>query len=220
MTPVQTIETEGGVGSFADWIQRNSRWVGIGAVLVVVGGLGMWFYLRSGEIKRQNAERGLTQAKQSLGAGNAALAQTDLERVATRYPGTASGAQAVLMLATIHYDQGKFNEGIQALQPYQTADAAGQNLAAVWSMTADGQMGLGQPEAAAESYEKAAAATAMEGEQAFYQSKAAKALMAGGQLDRARVIWQRLLDDPKAASVHNEAQVRLGELTAKPAGQG
>ena len=214
MTPVQTIETEGGLGSFAEWIQRNSRWVMVGAVLVVLGGAGLWFYVRSAEIKRANAERGLTQAKQSLSAGNPALAETDLERVATRYPGTAAGAQAALMLAAVRYDQAKFAEGVQVLERYQTKSAAGSNLGAVWSMTADGQMGLNQAEAAAASYQKAAEATTMEGESAFYRSKAAKALMAAGKLDEAKGIWQRLLDDPKATSVHNEARIRLGELTA------
>src|SRR5688572_23963001 len=90
MTPVQTIETDD-TPSFADWIQRNSRFVGMGAALVLVAGAGYWFYLRSADIKRQNAERGLNQAKQSLAAGNAALATTDLQRVGRRKRGVACG---------------------------------------------------------------------------------------------------------------------------------
>ena len=220
MTPVQTIETEGGLQSFAEWIQKNSRLVGIGAAIIVVGALGFWFYLRSAEIKRQNAERGLTQAKQSLMAGNPALAQTDLERVATRYRGTSAGAQSALMLAQLHYDQGRFAEGIQVLEPYQTERAAGPNLGAIWSLTADGRMGQGDPAGASAAYQRAAEATAMPGERALYRAKAARALMAAGNLDEARSAWQRLLDDPEAVGVHNEAAIRLGELTAKTAGQG
>ena len=220
MTPVQTIETEGGLQSFADWVQKNSRLVGIGAALVVVGALGFWFYMRSGEIKRQNAERGLTQAKQSLAAGNPALAQTDLERVASRYRGTAAGAQSAMMLAQLHYDAGRFAEGVQVLSPYQTERAAGANLAAIWSLTADGHMGQNNADGAATAYQRAAEATNLPGESALYESKSARALMVAGRLDEARAVWQRLLDDPRAVNVHNEAEIRLGELTARTAGQG
>src|SRR5438270_3846387 len=77
MTPQQTIETEETrTQSFAEWIQANTRAVGIGAAVVLVAAAGYWFYLRSAEIKRANAERGLNQAKQSLAAGNAGLAQS------------------------------------------------------------------------------------------------------------------------------------------------
>src|SRR5688500_4139225 len=117
MSPQQTIETEG--WSFIDWLQANTRVVTIGAAILLVGGVGYWFYVRSGEIKRLNAERGLSQAKQSLTAGNNALAATDLQRVASRYKGTPAGAQAAMLLAQLHYDQGKYADGLKALESYQ-----------------------------------------------------------------------------------------------------
>src|SRR5687767_8978594 len=128
------IETEG--WTFFDWIQANTRAITIGAAIVVAGGVGYWFYVRSAEIKRQNAERGLNQAKQSLAAGNSALAQTDLQRVATRYKGTPAGAQSAMLLAQIEYEQGKFAEGLKHLEPYQTSRAAGPSLGSIWSLTA------------------------------------------------------------------------------------
>src|SRR5690348_2761826 len=94
------------------WFESNSRFVGIllGGVAVVAA--STWFYLRSGQIKRLNAERGLSQARQSLSAGNAALASTDLQKVASRYVGTPGGAQAAMLLAQISYDQAKYVEGL------------------------------------------------------------------------------------------------------------
>jgi predicted negative regulator of RcsB-dependent stress response len=219
MTPQQTIETDPTkTQSFAEWIQANSRAVGIGAIVVLVGGAGYWFYLRSAEIKRLNAERGLSQAKQSLNAGNAALAQTDLQRVASRYKGTPAGAQAAMLLAKLEYDQGKYAEGIKALEPYQTGGAAGPNLAPVWALTADGQLALGQA-AAANSYQKAAEATSLPGERSTYWAKAARAFMTAGKDAEARAIWERLSTDPDAVAVKNEAEIRLGELSAKSAGK-
>jgi predicted negative regulator of RcsB-dependent stress response len=210
------IETEG--WTFFDWLQANTRAVTIGAAVVLAGGVGYWFYLRSGEIKRQNAERGLNQAKQSLAAGNAALAQTDLQRVAARYKGTPAGAQSAMLLAQIEYEQGKFAEGIKHLEPYQSEGAAGPNLASVWSLTADGQLGAGKPDDAAASYRRAAEAISRPGERGLYEAKAARALMAAGKNAEARAIWEKLAADPSAA-VRTEASVRLGELSVQPAGR-
>lgn len=210
------IETEG--WTFFDWLQANTRAITIGAVIVVAGGIGFWFYKRSGEIKRQNAERVLNQAKQSMAAGNAALAQTDLQRVATRYKGTVAGAQAAMLLAQSEFDQGKFAEGLKHLEPYQTGGAAGPGLAVVWSLTGDGQAASGKPDDAATSYRKASEATSLPGERALYKSKQARALMLAGKNAEAKALWQALADDP-SNPVRTEARVRLGELSAQPAGK-
>jgi predicted negative regulator of RcsB-dependent stress response len=220
MTPQQTIETEPTrTQSFTEWLQANSRLAGIGAVIVVVGAAGYWFYLRSAEIKRQNADRGLSQAKQSLSAGNPALAESDLQKVAARYKGTAAGAQAALLLAQLEFNQNKVAEGLKVLEPYQGGTAAGPNLAAVWALTGDGQLGSGKPDDAAKSYQKAADATAFPGEKAIYLSKSARALGLAGKDAEARTLWEKLAADPNALPVHNEAEVRLGELAAKSAGK-
>jgi predicted negative regulator of RcsB-dependent stress response len=218
MTPVQTIDSDD-TPSFFDWIQRNSRLVGIGAALVAVAGAGWWFYLRSADIKRLNAERGLNQAKQSIAAGNAALATTDLQRVATRYKGTASGAQAAMLLAQLNYEQGKFAEGLQILGPYQSAGASGENLPSIHSLVADGQLAQGKPDEAASTYGKAAQATEMPGSRALFRAKQARALMLAGKNAEARSIWEELAKDPEAAVVANEANIRLGEILAQPAGK-
>jgi predicted negative regulator of RcsB-dependent stress response len=216
----QTIETEPTkTQSFGEWVQANSRAVGIGAAVVVVAAAGYWFYLRSAEIRRMNAERGLTQAKQSLSAGNPALAQNDLQRIATRYKGTPAGAQAAMLLAQMFYDQGKYGDGVKILQPYETGAAAGANLSPVWSLRGDGELAEGKAADAASSYKKAADGTTLPGERAIYQAKAARALMAAGKDSEARSIWEKLATDPDAVAVRNEAEIRLGELSARAAGK-
>lgn len=220
MTPQQTIETEPTKTlSFVDWFQANTRIVGIGAAIVAVGAVGYWFYLRSAEIKRQNADRGLNQAKQSISAGNAALAESDLQKVANRYKGTPAGTQAAMLLAQLNFDQGKADQGLKILGPYQSGSAAGQSLASVWALTGDGELMTAKPDDAAKSYQKAADATALPGEKAIYLSKAARALMLTGKNEDARKLWEKLATDPAALPVRNEAEVRLGELSVKPAGK-
>ncbi len=124
-----------------------------------------------------------------------------------------------MLLAQIEFSQAKHAEGLKALEPYQTARAAGAALPAIWSLTADGQLGLGQAVAAAASYQRAAESTKLAGTRAVLQAKAARALMAAGRDQEARVIWERLAADPDAAVVKNEAEIRLGELATKPAGK-
>ena len=217
MAQQQIIETEG--WSFFDWIQANTRAVTIGAIIVVAGGAGYWFYVRSVEIKRANAERGLNQAKQSIAAGNAALAATDLQRVATRYEGTAAGAQAAMLLAQQNFDQDKFDEGLRVLRPYQTASASGRSLGAVWSLTGDGLLSQAKVDEAVAAFRSAADATSYPGERALYLSKAARALQMAGKNAEARELWERLRNDPEASLVHSEADIRLGELSAQTAGK-
>lgn len=214
MAQQQTIEDEG--WTFFDWLQANNRALTIGAAVVVLALLGGWFYMRSGELKRLNAERVLNQAKQSIAAGNVPLAQADLQRVATRYKGTPSGVQAAMILAQMQYDQGKYADGIQTLEPFRSG---GDDLqASVLSLIGDGQIASGQAAEAAATYQDAAAATTMVGEKTIYRSKAARAFMAAGKTAEARTIWQQLVDDPDAELVHAEARIRLGELDAKTAG--
>jgi predicted negative regulator of RcsB-dependent stress response len=208
------IETEG--WSFFDWIQANTRAITIGAAVLAVGAAGLWFYMRSAEIKRANAERQLNQAKQSLQAGNQALAQSDLQRVASRYKGTPAGAQAAMLLAQVEFAQGKWNEGLAVLDGYTSERAAGPHFAAVLSMVGDGQLGAGRPADAAASYRRAADATSMAGEKTMFLAKAARTYQASGNDAEAKAIWERLAADPEAP-VRSEAQVRLGELTVRPA---
>jgi tetratricopeptide (TPR) repeat protein len=218
MTPVQTIETESTGLTFVDWLQRNTRLIGIGAAIVVVGGAGYWFYLRSGQIKRANAERQLNQAKQSIAAGNQALAQNDLQRVASRYKGTPAGAQAAMLLAQVEYSQGKWADGLRVLDGYTSESASGPNLAAVWSLSGDGQLAQSKTAEAAAAYLKAADATPRAGEKSVYSAKAARAFQAAGNVAEARAIWERLAAD-RDAPVRSEALVRLGELSVRPAGR-
>jgi len=214
MTP-DTLEDN--TASLGEWLQRNGRAVSIAGVVVAIAALSTWFYMRSAEIKRLNADRGLSQAKQSLAAGNNALAATDLQRVAARYVGTSSGTVAAMLLAQLQYDQAKMADGIKVLEPYQNARASGPLLPDVWVLTGDGQISMGKPAEAAASYQKAADATDLAGARAVLMAKTARALMAAGKDQEARAIWDKLAADPDAAVVKDEAAIRIGELAAKPA---
>src|SRR5437773_12106000 len=79
-----------------DWTRINSRALSIGAMIVVVAGLGYWFYLRSQQIRAANADKALLAARESMDKGNLPLAQSDLQKVVARYETTPAGLQAAM----------------------------------------------------------------------------------------------------------------------------
>ena len=202
---------------FMEWFQVNSRIIGGAAIVVAVAALGYWFYVRSQQIKTVNAERSLMQAEQSLQSGNTALASSDLQRVVSRYKGTAAGTEAAMLLAQTNYNAGKYQEGIKALQ--DVSGKAGTSEAGVQSLIGDGYAQMNKPSDAAKAYEKAAAAAEFNTERAYYKAKAARSYVSAGNTAEAKRLWTELSTDEKAQSVAAEAKVRLAELEAKRAGK-
>ncbi len=199
-----------------DWIRANSRWVGIGAAIVVVVAGGLWVYTQSKIKKEQNAAQALFMAKQSMQAGNLVLAQSDLTKLINRYSGTSAGSEGAMILAAIDYDQSKYQEGIAVLE--KAASGAPKPMEVqLRTLIGDGYMSLKNAPSAAQEYEKAASISTGVLEKANQRARAARAYAVGGDTAKARQIWSELAEDQTNPSVAAEAKVRLGELTAKPA---
>src|SRR5581483_8025968 len=98
------------------WAELHSRLLtGIAiAILVLIG--GVWFYQKAHQARARNASVLLTEAEQARAAGNLPLAQSNLERVVSRYGGTPAGHAARLVLAQVLYDKGQYQQGITELQ--------------------------------------------------------------------------------------------------------
>ena len=204
--------------TFLDWTKINATALIIGAAVVVVAAGGYWFYLRSRQIQSENAEKALMTAKQSLTAGNTALAQSDLQKVFTRYGSTAAGVEAAMLLAQNDYDSGKYQDGVSTLQKVSGTSAAAESQATIQSLQGDGYAQMGKPAEAGKSYQAAAdASSGFDTEHAYYLAKAARAYQSAGDTAHAHQIWTQLETDPKSASMAAEARVRLGELTASVA---
>src|SRR5690348_14751484 len=126
--------------TFLDWTKINSRALTAGAAIVVVAALGYWFYARSKEIQAANADKALISARESLDKGNLPLAQSDLQRVVSRYASTTAGLQAAMLLAQMDYDQGKIAEGQKALNDLMPEAKSTGSEPAVRSLVGDGYM--------------------------------------------------------------------------------
>src|ERR1051325_2721946 len=200
-----------------DWTRINSRLLTGAAVVIALAAGGYWFYGRSRQIQAAKAEQALLSAKQSMGAGNLPLAQSDLQSVRSRYGSTTAGVEAALLLAQIAYDQGKPQDGVNMLKETMGHRAAAPMESTIRSLIGDGYAQMGKLREAGKEYESAASATDLPNERVAQRAKAARAYAAGGDTASGRRIWSELVDDPKAQMISSEARVRLGELSAQVA---
>lgn len=200
--------------SFLDWFHVNSRLVGIGAAVVLAGVFGVWFWTRADAIKRQNADKALLGAKQSLYSGNSQLAESDLKKVADRYADTPAGAEAALLLGTVRMEHGDNAGAAALLRDLSGRLSKGPSAAQARSLLGDALAQEGKTADAAAEYERAAGLTAMPNERALYLAKAGHAWQLAGKTAEARRVWESLAAQQDNQQISVEARVRLGELTA------
>lgn len=204
--------------TFFLWIQNNLRKVAMAGVVVVALGVGVWLWRQSRVARERNASIELLNAAQTIQSGNVALAQSDLERLVTRYAGTNAAAQAAFELASIYYGQGQYDRGIASLQ--QLAQSSDDPLvkAMAENGVAAGYEGAGKFADAASHYRRAAELTRLDDERDTYLANAARAYQAAGNKDEAVALWRQLSESEGTQAA--EARVRLGELAAEAAKQG
>ena len=197
--------------SITEWLHVNSRFVGIAVGVVAAVALGGWLYTRAQAGKEVRAEQTLRRAEQSVAAGNAPLAQTDLEKLASGYRGTSGASQGAMLLAQLHMDKGEYQQAIDALQKNEAGRKDFE--APVEAMIGDAYSQLNKPADAAAHYRKAAEATRFQAEREAYLADAARHLTIANDTAAARQIWQTIAGNPKSEYAP-EAHLRLGELTA------
>ena len=204
--------------TFFLWVQTHMRHVAIAGVVVVALGLGFWLWRQSRAARERNASLELLTASQTIQSGNLALAQSDLEKLVTRYQGTNAAAQAAFELASIYYSQGQYDRGIALLQQLASSSSDPLVKAMAENGVGAGYEGGGKFADAAGHYRSAAELTRLEDERDIYLANAARAYQSAGNKTEAIAIWRRLAEAEGTQAA--EARVRLGELTAEPAKAG
>lgn len=204
--------------SFMAWSQLHARQLGIAAIIIVVAAVGAWLYAHARQVRSATASTQLSTAEQAMAAGNAALAQSDLERLIKRYPSTRAGMEGRLLLAQVLYQKGQYTQGIAQLTDLTNSDE--RAIAA----NAENLIGAGYEEMqkfadAAAHYQRAAAKTPYAEYKDGYLANAARAFTEAGKTDEARKIWETLANDESSPSAA-EARVRLGQLEAKAVSKG
>lgn len=200
--------------SAGDWLQQHAKTIAIAAVVLAVAVGGIYAYRQISASTAQRAERAYFTAQAAQGSPEEQ--ERALDGVIGAYGGTPAATQAAMLLAQLRYNRGAYAEGVAALQ---RIDDGGEFEASIDALIAAGLEGQGQFGEAAAKYREAAEAARFDVDRDAYLADAARAFRRAGNEAEAVRIWTDLAEDP-LGSVAAEARVRLGELTAKPAGQG
>ncbi len=203
-----------GEDAASDFMARNKNALlyGGAAILLVIG--GAWYVNRSNTLKEERAGQAYATALQTAASGNIPLAQTDLQKMALRYRGTAAGTSGSLALAKLYYDEGKFQEGIDAISSASPDDMTKFDVA---MLKATGLEGLSKYEEAANEFKNAVNVARFDADKDLARAAAARAFVQAGKKDEAIAMWKEIAENPKSRS-YLEAQIRIGELEAAPAG--
>lgn len=200
--------------SLFDMLRSRQREISIGVIAIAAIAVTAWFWRSSVVQKRERAERALNSAANSYYAGNRPLAKTDLEKLVERYAGTPAGAQGVMLLSQLLFEQGEYDAGIKRLEAARRSSGA-------FAASFDGLIGSGladqkKYEEAARHFLAAADEASLVNDKDLYRADAARVLSEAGKKEQARKIWAEIatrIDSPALG----EAKIRLGELSAAPA---
>jgi predicted negative regulator of RcsB-dependent stress response len=200
--------------SFMDWFHVNRVWVATAGAAVVIAGIVAWYVPHDRLIKSGVADKMLLDAKQSIQSGNVQLAESDLKKVADRYPKLPSGVEAGMLVGQLRLDRGDVAGAVTYLQGLVAQTEGTVAAASARGLLADALSQSNKPADAAAEYERAAGATTMPNEKALLMSKAGYAWMNANRIPEARKVWQSLATSPESQGLSAEAKVRLGELDA------
>jgi len=203
--------------TFLEWIQGHSREFSFALLAIVAIALGGWLYIEFGRTRTAKAEGLLAQAETTLSAQRLPEAQTQFQRLVDSYEGTPAAGQGLLRLAQVLYEQGKFQDGVTRLEGSFDEYASGPLAVSVRQLAAAGYEQLGKPADAAARYSEAAAKSGLGNERDGLNARAARAWADAGRKDEAIRIWKTLLAKT-GSPIANEARIRMGELSAGPAG--
>ena len=197
----------------AELFQRYQKPILIGVIVAGLAGGGLWLAQRTAQIKEVRGAEALAAAESAYGTGGIAAAQPELQKVLTRYAGTASGVQAALLAAQWHYEAGQADSGLAAVAT-ALGKAPSHLRSGLLAMQAAGKSMKGDHAGAAKDLEAAAAGSTLSAEKDSYLMEAARSYVAAGDAAAAERIYSGIAareDSPYAG----EARLRLGEIKAK-----
>ena len=196
------------------WFRDPKRQAIAGATAVAVIALGVWFVVSSGKRKEEFAARGFSQALATADKGNLPQASADLQRVIQTYAGTEAANEAVLALNQIRMASGQSQLAATNLSEFVARKPAPRFAAPAYGLLGVAQENGGKFAEAAAAYEQAAANAEVAFVKASYLIDAGRAYRLAGKTQDAIRAYRTVVEKYPDAPSANEAQVRLGELTA------
>ncbi len=196
------------------WFRDSKRQALAAGTAVAVVALGVWFVVSSGKRKEEFAARVFSQALATADKGNLPQASADLQRVIQTYAGTEAANEAVLALNQIRMASGQSQLAATNLNEFVARKPAPRYAAPAYGLLGVAQENGGKFAEAAAAYEQAAANAEVAFVKASYLIDAGRAYRLAGKPQDAIRAYRTVVEKYPGAPSANEAQVRLGELTA------
>lgn len=198
------------------WFEQHRRAVTIGTMAVAVIAAGVWLTVSSARNKERFAAAALEQARQSAEAGNYPLASSQLQRVIDTYRGTDAALKAAVSINMVRLSSGQANLAAQDLEKFLASNPPKPIAVKAQMLRGAALEDLGKPAEAGAAYLAAAAAGSMDFEKANALLAAGRALGTAGDTAGAIKALEEILAKYKETGVAGIAEVRLGEITARP----
>lgn len=199
------------------WFDTYKRQLVIGAVAAALVALAIWFILWQREQKQIDAGTALSQvaAGQLDGAGVPSGAVDAYLAVAKNYPGSVSGARALLLAAGTLFTDGKYAEAQtqfeRFIREYQGSPFMGEALLGVASCL----QAQGKTDQAVTAYKDLVTRHPNESFMPMAKFSLARLYEQQNKPELARDLYQDVEHSAPFSSIGNEAGVRLEELIAK-----
>lgn len=200
------------------WIKENARTLVIALVALIVLTLGFVYYRSTSARLRDVAETELTTIRQTVLAGNAALAVRDLETFLDRFGGTKAAEEARLLLGRAYLDNGEPQKAIDLFQN-EVGDLgtpmgvqAGMLLAGAYEMAA-------QPDQAIATYLRIGERARFDYQKQLALDNAARIRFERGDAAGAVELYDRILQIVPASSPDRQVyELRRAEAAARAQG--
>ena len=185
---------------------------GAGAVVLVVL-IGL-FIQDNANKKPQAGIDAIGDVQDSLMQGNTSSAITKAQAIARDYSGEEIAGRAVITLANIYYDQGRFEEATAQYQQFlsQVSDASGPQGYGAHAGIAASMEAQGNAIGAAQQYVKYADSYAQTPYAALALLEAGRCYIAAGNTDQAIQVFKRIRQEYAASSQARQAQTELEVL--------
>jgi TolA-binding protein len=187
---------------------------GIGAAVLIVVALIVWFVVTSGQRKEAFANVELERARDAAGQQNYGVAVQGFTRIVNSYGGTSAAYEANLGIA-----QTQIIEGQNQLAATTLANFVRTNPPAIYGAAANSLLGtayenLGKFDESLGAYRQASNLAVSNYLKASSLLDAGRAATLAHKTDEAKSIYNEIITKYAKTGAVTEAQVRLAELTA------
>ncbi len=196
---------------------QRTRLLAIAGGLILVVAVATWFLMTAGKRKEAFAARALESARAVAETGDIGTAVQQFEQVATTYAGTDAGYEAIIGIAQARLVAGQAELAISSLEEFVNSNPPERFRGPANGLLGTALENTGKHAEAAAAYRRASDLESVDYLKAILLLDTGRALKLSGDSAGAIAAYQEVIDKYGETAARSEAQVRLAELTAKPA---